>query len=79
MTLGSGNGPQLTALLRKGDRSGYGSGELDFSYPLRKVWPFPDTAGGYLHIQYFNGWGETILDYNHRFRDELRFGLMLAR
>jgi len=79
MTLGWGNGLQLTTLLRKGDQSGYGSGELDLSYPLRKVWLFSDTAGGYLHIQYFNGWGETILDYNHRFHDELRFGIMLAR
>ena len=79
MTLGWGNGLQLTTLLRKGDQGGYGSGELDFSYPLRKVWPFSDTAGGYLQIQYFNGWGETILDYNHRFHDELRFGFMLAR
>ena len=79
MTLGWGNGLQLTSLLRKGDVGGYGSGQLDLSYPLRKVWPFSDTAGGYFHIQYFNGWGETILDYNHRFHDELRFGFMLAR
>ena len=78
-TLGWGSGLELTALLRKGTRAGYGSAELDFSYPLRKTWPFSDTAGGYFQVQYFNGWGETILDYNHRFHDELRFGFMLAR
>jgi len=77
--LGWSNGLQLSALLRKGDRAGYGSAELDFSYPLRRTWPFSDQAGGYFHVQYFNGWGETILDYNHRFHDELRFGFMLAR
>ncbi len=78
-TIGWNSGLQLTAFLRKGTRAGYGSAELDLSYPLRKTWPFPDTAGGYFQVQYFDGWGETILDYNHRFRDELRFGFMIAR
>jgi outer membrane phospholipase A len=78
-TLGWSSGLQLTALLRKGTRAGYGSTELDLSYPLRKTWPFSDTAGGYFHVQYFTGWGETILDYNCRYHDELRFGFMLAR
>jgi outer membrane phospholipase A len=32
---------------------------------------------GYLHIQYFNGYGETIVDYNVRRKAELRIGLAI--
>jgi len=33
---------------------------------------------GYLHLQYFNGYGEDILDYNMRRKAQLRIGLAIV-
>jgi outer membrane phospholipase A len=65
---------RLTGLFRKGD-IGY-STEINFAYPLRIV--ALGNLNGYFLVQYFNGYGESILDYNQRVQPQLRFGLMLA-
>ncbi|MDB6093036.1 MAG: hypothetical protein JWM32_598 [Verrucomicrobia bacterium] len=70
---------QMTTLLRKGNGTGYGSGQFDATYPLHLVPGVSPNAGGYLQVQYFNGWGESLLDYNKRRTDQLRFGYMLVR
>ena len=33
---------------------------------------------GYLHVQFFNGYGEDILDYNIRHKAQLRVGLAIV-
>ncbi len=66
---------KFTAYLRKGAGSGYGSMELNAS------WAFEDLlrgSGGRLQLQYFNGWGESLFDYNKRRSDQIRVGLMLV-
>ncbi|MDB6168627.1 MAG: hypothetical protein JWM88_1491 [Verrucomicrobia bacterium] len=78
LTFGKDKGVQVSALLRKGNGTGYGSGEVNVTWPLRQV-PIMPNVGGYLQLQYFNGWGESLLDYNRRRDDQVRVGYMLTR
>ena len=85
LTLRSGydRGPQLSAQLR-GRAGGHGSVELNFTWPASQTFvlkniDFLRSLGGYAQIQYFNGYGESLLDYDVRRRDQLRFGLMIVR
>jgi phospholipase A1/A2 len=75
--LGSEEGLMVDTTLRKGNTSGYGSVQVDASYPLH-IATF-GNIGGYLHVQYFNGYGESLLTYNIRTRAQIRFGLMVTR
>lgn len=59
---------QVAVTLRKGAHWEYGSYQVDAAYPLGSTF--------YLHFQYFNGFGETILDYNKR-DTQYRIGIML--
>lgn len=65
------DGLQISANLRKGTEKHYGSIQVDLSYPLGSVI--------YAHLQYFSGWGETILDYDQRFLSQVRLGVMVVR
>lgn len=64
-----------TALMRVGT-AGKGSLNLDMSRRTRDVRVGP--LSGYLHLQYFNGYGESILDYNVRRPWQLRIGLAIV-
>ncbi len=79
LRLGPDKGVQFAALLRKGNGRGYGSGQLDVTVPLRTIPTFSPNAGGYLQLQYFNGWGESLLDYNRRRADQVRLGYTIVR
>lgn len=79
LRFGQDKGFQVSALFRKGNSSGYGSSEFDLTWPMRIVPGVSKSAGGYFMIQYFNGWGESLLDYNVRRTDQLRFGYSLTR
>ena len=79
---GYDRGFQLS-LHARGRPRGHGSVEFNASWPvnatplLKRV--LPDALGGYAQIQYFNGYGESLLDYDVRRKDQLRFGLMIVR
>ena len=79
---GYDRGFQLSMHLR-GHPRGHGSVEFNASWPvnetplLKRV--FPEALGGYAQIQYFNGYGESLLDYDVRRKDQLRFGMMIVR
>jgi outer membrane phospholipase A len=51
--------------------------QLDFYYPLPGL-----TLGnlnGYLLLQYFDGYGESLLSYNQRLKSQFRLGLAVVR
>lgn len=75
--LGREDSWQLDTTLRRGWESDSGSVQVDASYPLR-VATF-GNLGGYLHLQYFNGYGESLVDYNVKLRSQFRIGLMVTR
>lgn len=75
--IGEPDGWQLASTFRKGKLSDAYSVQLDVSYPLRK--PTFGNLGGYLHLQYFNGYGESLLDYDEHVRPQFRIGLMITR
>lgn len=64
-----------TAVARVGT-SGKGSLLVDLSRRTRDMRVGP--LSGYLHIQYFNGYGEDILSYNVRGKAQLRIGLAIV-
>jgi phospholipase A1 len=64
-----------TALARLGNR-GHGSLLFDLSRRTRDVRVGP--LSGYLHLQFFDGYGETIVDYNVRRKTQIRIGLAIV-
>jgi outer membrane phospholipase A len=76
MRYGKEDGWILSARLRRGT-AGYGSGQLDLSFPLRE--PLFSRVGGFLHFQVFSGYGETLLDYNVKRPPQFRIGFSIVR
>jgi outer membrane phospholipase A len=74
--LGSKGGLDFSATLRKGTQRRYGSVELNVSYPLSKL--SGGDLTGWLLLQYFGGYGESLLDYNHKLDSQLRLGIAVA-
>ena len=64
-----------TAVARVGT-AGRGSINLDMSRRTRDIKVGP--VSGYLHFQYFNGYGESLLDYNKRVPWQFRIGLAIG-
>jgi outer membrane phospholipase A len=74
--VGSKGGLDFWGVLRKGTHSDFGSVELSASYPLSKL--SGGDLTGWLMLQYFNGYGESLLDYNHKLDSQLRLGIAIA-
>ena len=75
--VGKVDGLQLATTLRKGTSKEPYSALFDLSYPLKTA-TF-GNLGGYLHLQFFEGYGESLLDYNRHVRPQFRIGLMITR
>ena len=75
--IGRVDGLQLATTLRKGTSKDPYSAQFDLSYPL-KIATF-GNLGGYLHLQWFEGYGESLLDYNRHVQPQFRIGLMITR
>ena len=73
---GAKGGLDFWTTLRKGKRSTFGSMELNFSYPLSKL--SGGDLTGWLMLQYFNGYGESLLDYNRKLDAQWRLGIAVA-
>jgi outer membrane phospholipase A len=67
---------QLSATGLIGDAWDRGSLQLDLTYPLMAL--FSENVALYLYVQYFWGYGETLLHYNDR-TSSLRVGFALFR
>lgn len=73
---GDEHGWLLSSRLRTGT-AGYGSAQFDLSVPLRK--PLFSRTGGFLYFQVFNGYGESLIDYNKKSPAQLRVGFSIVR
>lgn len=72
---------KLAATVRLGT-SGRGSILVDGSYPLRMLLGEHSPTGwaqGFVHLQYFNGYTESLRTYNLRTPWQIRLGYMLIR
>lgn len=65
---------QLTA--RRGT-GGRGSTQFDLSHPLGER--ILSDTGAFLHLQYFEGYGETLLDFDRNRHSQLRVGVSIVR
>ncbi|MGO3890499.1 MAG: phospholipase A [Paenalcaligenes sp.] len=68
------NGLKLAGTYRQGHH-GRNSMQLDASWPLQRLY---SGMNGYLYLQYYRGYGETLLGYRHKSEPQLRIGLALV-
>jgi outer membrane phospholipase A len=71
------DGWALAAQVRRCTNSSLGSVEINASYPLEKVGL--GAFLGFLHLQYFNGYGESLIDYDRKLESRVRLGIQLVR
>ncbi|WP_018228892.1 phospholipase A [Methyloversatilis universalis] len=76
LEVGNDDGWLLKAEGYPGDQ---GSLQLDLSYRLKRRLLADAGAGGFLHFQYFNGYGESLLDYNRGGPAQIRVGFSIVR
>ncbi|HVL36473.1 MAG TPA: phospholipase A [Burkholderiales bacterium] len=69
-------GEWIAAALARRGTAGKGSLQLDLSWRARDLRFGP--IGGYLHAQFFSGYGEDLLEYNARTPWQLRLGFAIV-
>ena len=69
-------GNWIASVLGRAGTGGHGSLQIDLSRRARDLKFGP--ISGYLYAQYFNGYGEDILDYNVRRKAQLRIGFAIV-
>lgn len=69
-------GQWITTAVARTGTAGKGSFLLEMSRRTRDLKVGP--VSGYLHLQFFNGFGESILDYNVRRTSQIRIGLAIV-
>ena len=69
-------GLEFSLVGRIGSHANRGSVLMDLTYPLRDL--FDKNLDLYLDVQYFDGYGEVLREYNQR-TQALRFGFALVR
>jgi outer membrane phospholipase A len=67
---------ELAATFRKGTSGGRGSVDAQLTYPMGKI--FGAGFGGYLFLDVFSGYGETLIDYNNHV-NAVRIGYSISR
>jgi len=75
LVLGRNDGPSLMATLWAGDEFQHGTVQLDLTVPIRTRLLDFET---YLLVQYFNGYGESLLSYDEEV-ETVRAGISLVR
>jgi outer membrane phospholipase A len=73
---GDPNAFELAATFRKGTSGGRGSIDAQLTYPMGKI--FGAGFGGYLFLDVFSGYGETLIDYNNHV-NAVRIGYSISR
>lgn len=68
------NGLSVTGLYRQGS-AGRNATQLDVSWPLRRTFL---NLNGYLYLQAFQGYGETLLGYTEKSSSQIRLGIALV-
>ena len=67
---------QVAAIGRVGT-SGKGAVQIDFTYPMDRL--FLRSFDAFLHLQVFNGWGESLRTYDQRLPWQVRIGIAAIR
>jgi outer membrane phospholipase A len=75
LVLGRNGGPALMTTLHGGRRFNHGTVQFDLTVPVRTKFLNFET---FLLLQYFNGYGETLLKYDEH-SEALRAGISLVR
>lgn len=68
------DGPVISGLYRQGAGSRNAT-QLELAWPLKQSFL---ALNGYLYLQYFRGYGETLLGYNQKHAPQLRLGIALV-
>jgi outer membrane phospholipase A len=68
------NGWIVTGLYQQG-KHGRATTQLELAWPLKRTFL---NMNGYAHIQYFQGYGQTLLNYQQKSEPQIRFGLALV-